>query len=354
MPTDEVTKEGRFAGLLGDVDCGDQKSIWIGNYNYKALCMPQWPYCRGDNLRQAPQFFSHNEFIGVFLAMVMGLQHALSMVGGIITVPLIVSYMANDVAVSQFLISSSLIVCGIMTVIHVIQIPVIGTFGRYVYGSGVISVIGISFTFLPIAQKSIGAMMAAGETFDVAYGRFLGVGMVGTFITVAISFMPPKAIRRVFPPMVSGVTIILIGVALITAGFEDWGGGVFCGQNTGGFPAAPLGKCTYINETTGISTVAVDSFTGANITCYAPQFVPMCDGNGEVQLPFGNAAYVGLGFVVFITLCVVELFGTPFMRNIEVVIALLFGYFVAYLTRNNGLKYVTTTNIDNAPVITFL
>lgn len=39
-------------------------------------------------------------------------------------------------------------------------------------------------------------------------------------ITVGISFMPPKAIRRVFPPMVSGVTIILIGVALITAGFE--------------------------------------------------------------------------------------------------------------------------------------
>lgn len=39
-------------------------------------------------------------------------------------------------------------------------------------------------------------------------------------ITVAISFMPPKAIRRVFPPMVSGVTIILIGVALITAGFQ--------------------------------------------------------------------------------------------------------------------------------------
>lgn len=42
------------------------------------------------------------------------------------------------------------------------------------------------------------------------------------------------------------------------------------------------------------------------------------------------------------------------MRNIEVVIALLFGYFVAYLSRNDGLKYVTTANIDNAPGITFL
>lgn len=42
------------------------------------------------------------------------------------------------------------------------------------------------------------------------------------------------------------------------------------------------------------------------------------------------------------------------MRNIEVVIALLFGYFIAFLTRHNGDKYVTTTNINSAPVITFL
>lgn len=40
-------------------------------------------------------------------------------VGGIITVPLIVSYMANDPAVSQYLISASLIVAGICTVVHV-------------------------------------------------------------------------------------------------------------------------------------------------------------------------------------------------------------------------------------------
>ena len=68
-------------------------------------------------------------------------------------------------------------------------------------------------------------------------------------------------------------------------------------------------QCTYINETDGVPTVAVDAFTGANLTCFAPAFVPLCDGNGEVKLPYGNAAYVGLGFVVFCTLLVVELFG---------------------------------------------
>ena len=42
------------------------------------------------------------------------------------------------------------------------------------------------------------------------------------------------------------------------------------------------------------------------------------------------------------------------MRNIEVAIALLFGYFIAWLTRHHGAKYVTNDNIDISDSITFL
>ena len=42
------------------------------------------------------------------------------------------------------------------------------------------------------------------------------------------------------------------------------------------------------------------------------------------------------------------------MRNIEVAIALLFGYFIAWLTRHHGAKYVTNDNIDVSDNITFL
>lgn len=45
---------------------------------------------------------------------------------------------------------------------------------------------------------------------------------------------------------------------------------------------------------------------------------PTCSNNGETNLNFGNWRYVGLGFVVFFTLIVVEIFGSPFMRNIQV------------------------------------
>jgi hypothetical protein len=44
-------------------------------------------------------------------------------------------------------------------------------------------------------------------------------------------------------------------------------------------------------------------------TCYAPAIVPLCSGNGEVQLLFGSAAYVGLGALVFAMLVFIELFG---------------------------------------------
>jgi hypothetical protein len=42
-----------------------------------------------------------------------------------------------------------------------------------------------------------------------------------------------------------------------------------------------------------------------------------------VKLPFGSAAYIGLGFAVFSMILILELFGSPFLRNVEVVVALL-------------------------------
>ena len=37
--------------------------------------------------------------------------------------------------------------------------------------------------------------------------------------------------KKVFPPIVTGVTVFLIGAALIGTGFKYWGGGVFCADN---------------------------------------------------------------------------------------------------------------------------
>ncbi len=52
------------------------------------------------------------------------------------------------------------------------------------------------------------------------YRRLMGVIMVACITTIAISFMPPRAVRRIFPPMVTGITIFLIGAALIGTGMQ--------------------------------------------------------------------------------------------------------------------------------------
>eukprot|EP00961_Rhodomonas_salina_P259624 3507970-Rhodomonas_salina.1 len=85
-----------------------------------------------------------------------------------------------------------------------------------------------------------------------------------------------------------------------------------------------------------------------------------CGGNGEVVLPFGSPEYVGLGFAVFGSLLVIEIFSSPFLRNCEVALALFFGFFVAAVSTyspagsDENLRFVTDDGIKNAPAITFL
>lgn len=49
----------------------------------KYLCMPVWPFKAGK--RDPPTFFATDAWLGILTAMVMGLQHAMAMVGGLIT-----------------------------------------------------------------------------------------------------------------------------------------------------------------------------------------------------------------------------------------------------------------------------
>lgn len=77
------------------------------------------------------------------------------------------------------------------------------------------------------------------------------------------------------------------------------------------------------DNASGLSPSSIDCFdeTGTLLpedSCFGKQIIPNCNGNGEVELPYGSAEYLGLGFSVFATLVIVELFGSPVMRNISV------------------------------------
>jgi len=88
-----------------------------------------------------------------------------------------------------------------------------------------------------------------------------------------------------------------------------------------------------------------------------------CTNNGQVVLPFGAAEYVGLGFIVFLFLILTEIFGSPFIRNCQVAIALLIGFAISAAVQYTppdapdgtpALRYVTGDKINKAPGITFL
>lgn len=104
----------------------------------------------------------------------MGLQHAMAMLAGLTTVPYLLGANAFDdksideteaVKYQQYLISATLIICGICTAIQVTGIPL--PFKRQ-WGAGILSVMGVSFTTFSPANMVIKQLLAEGKSFSEA------------------------------------------------------------------------------------------------------------------------------------------------------------------------------------------
>ena len=65
------------------------------------VLQPKWPYCRKDTTDRLPPFFAVNEPLPLLLALIMGLQHALAMTGGIVLGPIIVASTNPNPEVTQ-------------------------------------------------------------------------------------------------------------------------------------------------------------------------------------------------------------------------------------------------------------
>lgn len=140
----------------------------------------------------------------------MGLQHAFSMVGGLVTPPLVVfkfSVCFTCLDLQQYAIAAALITSGITSILNITKVPIPFTepiFGRQLFiGSGVLSVMGTSFTFLPIYEIAIQQMKDDGIEGTDAYGKMLGTSMVCGLLELAFSVMPVRYIKRIFPPLVT-------------------------------------------------------------------------------------------------------------------------------------------------------
>ncbi|EGB03628.1 hypothetical protein AURANDRAFT_55502 [Aureococcus anophagefferens] len=312
--------------------------VGADKYDYKYLCLPSMPWSKGGVA--PPKFLSKDERLPLLVALTMGLQHALAMVAGIATSGgLLIAGDAcfpwqRDSAMCEareYMISAAWITSGILTIIQVFRARILGT-GFYL-GTGLISVMGTSFTFLPIARemviREIRDASAAGKCDGgdcrgfgkEGYGKFLGTCMVASVFEIAISMMPSKVRKRLFPPVVTGCAVMLIGVSLISSGIKYVGGGVFCGENDFSRSAA-FGSPQYCNE------------------------------NGNVILPFGSAEYVGLAASVIAFTVFIQFTGSPFLKSTCIFWGLMFGCLVAGVSRYEA--YFNDYRIRNAPWFTFL
>lgn len=108
---------------------------------------------------QKAPFFGLQDSMPVLLAMLLGFQHALAMLAGVITPPIIIGGAANFApGTTQYLVSTSLIVCGILSAVQITRFHIYKT--PYYIGTGLISVVGTSFAIIPIATKALGQMVS--------------------------------------------------------------------------------------------------------------------------------------------------------------------------------------------------
>jgi xanthine/uracil permease len=244
---------------------------------------------------------SPDEKIPIFMATLMGLQHAFAMVGGLITVPFVIFRFSVDFGnteLQQYAISASLIASGFCSILQVTKIPIPYSeqmFGRKLFvGSGVLSVMGTSFTFLPIFEIAIRQMKADGDDGATAYGRMLGTSAVCGLLELVFAFLPLTILKRIFPPVVTSITVILIGVALTGTGMKYWGGGAVCADMVW-------------KEHSAIAALDPQPNLGnPGALCF----------NGDVAMGYGQAEFIGLGFSVMAMLVVIELFGSVFMKYV--------------------------------------
>ncbi|KAI5958619.1 hypothetical protein KGF57_002464 [Candida theae] len=284
----------------------------LGDYDYKYLFTPEIPFVSRE--AKVQPFFGLKSDMPLLLGAILGLQHSLAMMAGLVVPPILISASANlPIETQEYLVSTSLIVSGILSIIQITRFHIYGT--PYHLGTGLLSVVGPSFATITVTSSAFPMMYANGVCPTAAdgtklpcpdgYGMILATGIVCALLEILMSFLPARILQKIFPPLVTGPVVMLIGVHLVETGLEDWVGGSGC-----------------VDETCSM---------------------------GKFSKPWGSANFVGLGFLVYVSIILFEKFGSPIMKSCAVILGLLVGCIVAA-----ACGYFDSSQIDAAKAASFI
>ncbi|MBS5936943.1 nucleobase:cation symporter-2 family protein [Clostridium sp.] len=139
--------------------------------------------------------------------ILFGIQHIFAAFGGIIVVPLVLSSaLGFDAKTSTALISASILAAGLATIIQARGIGKIG--------SKVACIMGTDFTF-------VSPSITVGSTLGLP--GIIGATILGAVFEVVLSFFI-KPLMKLFPPLVTGTVVCLIGLTLLPVSI-DWAAG---------------------------------------------------------------------------------------------------------------------------------
>ena len=133
--------------------------------------------------------------------MAYGLQHVLTMYGGIVAVPLIIGQAAGlSPADIGLLIAASLFAGGLATLLQTLGLPF--------FGCQLPLVQGVSFSGV---ATMVAIVSSGGEGgFQSILGAVIAASLIGLLITPVFS-----RITKFFPPLVTGIVITTIGLTLM-------------------------------------------------------------------------------------------------------------------------------------------
>ncbi|MBS0345446.1 MAG: purine permease [Proteobacteria bacterium] len=220
--------------------------------------------------------------------LALGLQHVLVMYAGAIAVPLIVGgalrFPKDQIAL---LINSDLLCCGLVTIIQ--------AFGFGKFGIRLPVMMGVTFA-------AVGPMVAMAGNPELGINAILGAGIAAGIFGI---FFAPLVSRclPLFPPVVTGTIISVIGISLMRVA---------------------------VNWAAGGNPMIKDAATGKMIDNPA----------------YGAPEHIAIATIVLVSVLLITKYGRGFLSNVSVLLGMVVGFLISM-----ALGKVSFAGIDEAPVI---